>query len=45
MKTEKQFHEGRRRAYHDTYQGNKYSFRVGELGLRNMYTKYEHCIS
>ena len=41
MKTEKKkLHGGRRRACHDTYQGNKYSFSVGELGLRNMYTKY-----
>ena len=45
MKTEKQHHGGRRHACHDTYQGNKYSFSVRELGLRNMYTKYEHYIS
>ena len=35
MKTEKkkkQLHEGRRHAFHNTYQGNKYSFSVGELG-------------
>ena len=40
MKTEKKkLHGGRQHACHDTYQGNKYSFSVGELGLRNMYTK------